>query len=768
MAQICQRLDGIPLAIELAAAKVRVLTPREIADRLDSRFQLLTGGTRDALPRHQTLRALIDWSYELLSEDEIKLLQRLSVFAGGWTLEAAEGVCAGNGIELLQVLDLLSQLVAKSLVVAEQPEERGYRYRMLETIRQYGSDRLAGTGEQQRLQQAHARYYLAFAERAEAELMGPRQGEWFEAVEQEHDNLREILRRFRDRALADEVDEQLGLRIAVALYWFWTVRNYWSEGREWLTAMLSLPSASQPSPTRARGAIGAGYLATLQGDHDAAAPLLEQGLNLGREMFKKGDPVTAGFCLGFSGYATLLHGDLATAESVLSESVRVLGGQDVKWMLPLAQAAYGTALHLQGKDVEATSSLEAALRLSRAENHTFGAAFALSSLGVIAIRAGDHDNAVRYLEESVTLFQQLRNFGTAMLSVTRLGQLALKQGDAPKAGQGAAGPFRDAGGGSGPSTRRWPGWVRSGLERYRQLARRYAPLGGCGAAARNPGSESFAGWRGASRRHTEVLERTAWRRTFPATLVGGTEHAFGRCLGIRREPIGDTMTDPAQHQQPVMPHGDLSKDKPKGRRWILSLDGGGVRGVITLRCLQRLEQYYGAKVGDMFDLFVGTSTGSIIAALLAAGRTIEQILPIYDEESRRNAILRATTDKQRSGVRLRIPGVRFRPRVGMDNLSSHGPGGLEFWLLGDERNPATARAAGVNSDSLDSPSTTGGQVCYTLVAPRRSQWFDRSTDRGFGSNHARRAAQRYRPRGQGHATAGGDILQRISQSEERQ
>jgi predicted ATPase/class 3 adenylate cyclase len=217
--QVCQRLDGIPLAIELAAARVKVLSVEQIASRLDDRFRLLTGGSRTGLPRHQTLRATMDWSYELLSEAERVLLRRLAVFAGGFTLETAEAVCTGMDAETSAVLDLLTHLVDKSLVIME---ERGgtSRYRLLDTVRQYGRNKLLESGEDPRVRRRHRDWYLQLAEAAEPELHGPDQRLWLDRMEMEHDNLRTAL----DWSKVDEDGSEAGLRLAGALWWFWYVR----------------------------------------------------------------------------------------------------------------------------------------------------------------------------------------------------------------------------------------------------------------------------------------------------------------------------------------------------------------------------------------------------------------------------------------------------------------------------------------------------------------------------------------------------------------
>jgi predicted ATPase len=230
---ICQQLDGMPLAIELAAARVNMLSVAEIAKRLDDRFRLLTGGARTAEARHRTLRATIDWSYDLLAEHHRVLLRRLAVFRGGWTLEAAERVCAGGVVASEDVLDLLSGLVDRSLVAAREG-----RFRLLETIRQYAADRLAEAGEEETWRERHARCFLDLAEQAELELRGPDQSQWLERLRAEDDNFQWALRWCRDRA-ADHPD--LGLRLAAALGWYWYVGRQ-IDGRRELGAMLAAVS----------------------------------------------------------------------------------------------------------------------------------------------------------------------------------------------------------------------------------------------------------------------------------------------------------------------------------------------------------------------------------------------------------------------------------------------------------------------------------------------------------------------------------------------
>ena len=307
MAAICTRLDGIPLAIELAAARAKILPIPEIDARLDDRFRLLTRGSRTALPRHQTLRASIDWSYDLLAEKERILLRRLSVFAGGWTLAAAEavtcgaagGACSGAGIEAWEVLELQGQLVDKSLVVAaEQGEE--VRYRLLETIRQYARGRLQETGEGEAVSDRHGQFCLELAEAAHADAKEGRRAEAFERLEPEHDNMRAALQWSQGR----EADRTL--RLAGALGAFWFERGYWNEGRSWLEGTLAGTPPAEPTEGRAWALALAGRFAANRHDFTAARNRLEESIAQSRLLgdtpglvealvhLSRGEPVVGG------------------------------------------------------------------------------------------------------------------------------------------------------------------------------------------------------------------------------------------------------------------------------------------------------------------------------------------------------------------------------------------------------------------------------------------------------------------------------------------
>jgi predicted ATPase/DNA-binding SARP family transcriptional activator len=375
VAQVCQRLDGIPLAIELAAARVRALPVERINERLDDRFRLLTGGSRTALPRHQTLRALIDWSYDLLSEAERTLLLRLSVFAGDWTLEAAEAICAGNNLDESEVLELLTPLIEKSLVQYET-RDGDERYRLLETMRQYSRERLLESGQSEAVRRRHVDYYLRLAE----ELEELEQEEWLERLEREHDNLRAVL----DWCQAAEDGAEAGLRLATRLRGFWGVRGYWSEGRERLVGLLALTGAAAHTAARAQALNAAGLLAWRQSDLEVAHALHEESLAICQELDDG-------------------HG-IASALSGLGLVVR-------------GQGDYAAARRL----------FEEALAINCALCNQHGQAANLHWLGYVAVAEGDYAGAKTFFEEALAIYQEIGHRGGA--SFRALGELALMQGD---------------------------------------------------------------------------------------------------------------------------------------------------------------------------------------------------------------------------------------------------------------------------------------------------------------------------------------------------
>ena len=286
VAEICRRLEGIPLAIELAAARVGVLAVEQISERLSATLKVLTGGGRTLASRQRTLRDSLDWSHALLSEAERKLFGRLSVFAGGWTLEATEAVCFGEGVDRNEVLDLLGALVGKSLVVARTSPDGAMRYRMLEIIRQYATEKLQESGEADEVRGSHAAFFLTLAEEAEPELEGPQQGPWVEQLEGEHDNLRAALLWVLEREEGD-----LGLRFGGALWRFWHDRGYVSEGSRWLERVFA--GGPEAAPARVRALEGLGWHLQLQGDLDRTDAAYREMLRLSRALDDKGNVATA-------------------------------------------------------------------------------------------------------------------------------------------------------------------------------------------------------------------------------------------------------------------------------------------------------------------------------------------------------------------------------------------------------------------------------------------------------------------------------------------
>ena len=385
VATICRDLDGLPLAIELSTARMGALAVEQVAERLEDSLKLLTGGDRTVAPRHQTLRATLEWSYELLSEPERSLFGRLSVFAGGWTLEAAEAVGAGEGIEEGEVLDLLSRLVSKSMVVVESAEGSALRYGMLQPVRQYGQERLGATGEADLVRRRHAWWYFELAKEVEPWLRGARQEVWLEHLEREYSNLRAALGWALERG-----ETELALWFGGALAEFWYLSGHLSEGRRWLEAALASSTDSPPSPARAKALARAGWIAWEQGDYGRSVVHSQESLALSRELEDETGAVAA---LSNLGWAALLGNDLGRAAALAEE----------------------------------------ALTLGRTLGDTGGVARALLILGLAAVARGDHDRALALHEESLELAREAED-GLAMALSVGMGALAsLGRGDERRA-----------------------------------------------------------------------------------------------------------------------------------------------------------------------------------------------------------------------------------------------------------------------------------------------------------------------------------------------
>jgi predicted ATPase/DNA-binding SARP family transcriptional activator len=427
VAQICFRLDGIPLAIELAAARVKLLSPEQIADRLSDRFRLLTGGSRTVLPRQQTLRATMDWSYNLLSPTEHIVLRRLSVFVGGWLLDSAEAVVADSlpsseSITAEDVLDLLTQLVNKSLVIAEQcPDE--VRYRLLETIRQYAREKLldATEVEVEVVRARHLDYFTALAERAEPQLAGPQQVQWLDRLEAELDNLRAAL----EWALVSNVSA--GLRLASALARFWDAHNYNREGGEWLSQLLQRPEALLDVPVRARALAFQSLLLGMPGKKSVAQSSAETALALYRSL---GDKWGEAYCLMLCGASWSMDGDIILGRSLLEQSISIFESLDNK--LSLAEAL--NWLSMDHRESQAAREvLQRSLQLNRQLGHLAGIASDLVGLAQQYYWDGDYESGERWLAEALALQQELGSQTGQAWVYENYGNLMFRRGDYARA-----------------------------------------------------------------------------------------------------------------------------------------------------------------------------------------------------------------------------------------------------------------------------------------------------------------------------------------------
>jgi len=440
LASVCWRLDGIPLAIELAAARVRSMAVEEIHARLDNRFRLLTSGSRTALPRQQTLKALIDWSYELLTPAERTLLARLSVFAGGWTLEAAEQVIGnreqGRGnreqsrkglysslfpVPSDEVLDVLTSLVEKSLVIYEEGDG-GARYRLLETVRQYARERLMESGEMEAVRGQHGAYFLALAREARPQLLGPEQKAWFDRLEREHDNLRAGLAWFREEADG----AQAGLQMAESLWQFWHIRGYLREGREWLQGALARPEAQAPTAERAKALNGAGNLASTQGDYAAARTLYEESLAIHQQLEDRLGIATA---IGNLARVAYLRHDFPGARQRFEESLAIRQEMGDRRGIALSLNNLANVYHAEGDNAMAHRLYEEALATWRALGDTTNIAYALRNLGMLTLERGDTAAARRLLEESLAMRREIGDRRGIAYALAGLGEAALGQGE---------------------------------------------------------------------------------------------------------------------------------------------------------------------------------------------------------------------------------------------------------------------------------------------------------------------------------------------------
>ncbi|HEV2743033.1 MAG TPA: tetratricopeptide repeat protein [Rubrobacter sp.] len=423
MAQVCWQLAGIPLALELAAARVRFMEPAALLSRLDR--ALSTAWARDLPERQRTMRATLDWSHDLLEGPERTLFRRLSVFAGGFTLEAAEDVGAAEELGEDEIAELLGRLVEQSLATVDRDAAGGTRYGMLEPVRQYAAERLEEGGEATPTRRRHAEHFLALAEAARPELMGVGHAAWLGRLEHEHDNLREALRWARESG-----EGEIGLRLVGSLYWFWWMHGHLGEGRSWVEIFLSGCGPEASGLARAMASYGAGELALGQGDLSRSVALLEESLALFRGLE---DEAGVAIVLAELGQAVRASGDRDRAAALSEEALalaRRLGRRDA---IAVALNTLGHIERQRGDVAAAMERHEESLGIFERLGNKRGIAYALSSLGVAAMESGDPERASELHRESLALYEELGDRAGAGLALINLGDLARGRGDEDRA-----------------------------------------------------------------------------------------------------------------------------------------------------------------------------------------------------------------------------------------------------------------------------------------------------------------------------------------------
>jgi predicted ATPase/DNA-binding CsgD family transcriptional regulator len=421
--QICSHLDGIPLAIELAAVRVQTFSAEQIAEQLDQCFHILTGGSRTALPKHQTLQASIDWSWHLLHDEEQILLQRLSVFAGGWTLDSAEAVCAGNGVGPQDVLELLTQLVNKSLVISEREQRQEPRFGMLETIRAYALERLAESGEMEALRGRHAQYYgdLILNQASYGIFLANALH-----LQQELDNIRATL----SWCVATAKDIELGARLVWILQWFWYGRGYFSEGRLWAKQILASAFLPDGSKSQAMALAASGFLGVWQGEHEEGLVQIEDSLTIAQRLQ---DEQMMPLLLMINAIAYISMGRDGTAQPLLRDALELFEQQNLPYFHIITIVLLGNVQLGLGDLEQARALYEDATVRARALGENWTLSFPLSNLGEVARLQGQFDLARKYYEECEALLRDTGNTGDLARFAHNLGYIAQHEGDFTRA-----------------------------------------------------------------------------------------------------------------------------------------------------------------------------------------------------------------------------------------------------------------------------------------------------------------------------------------------
>jgi tetratricopeptide (TPR) repeat protein len=426
VAEICVRLDGLPLAIELAAARITMLPPKAMLQRLTSRLKLLTGGARDLPERQRTLRATIEWSHALLEEGEQVLFGRLAVFSGGRTLEAIEAICDAECDLPVDAFEGVSSLLDKSLLRQEEGVNGEPRFVMLETVHEFAREKLGQSAEAEEIKRLHAQYFLTLAEEAPPELRGPHQLEWLEKLEAEHDNMRAALSWALERK-----EVEVALRLGGALGWFWSMRGYLSEGRRWLEEGLAIEGRVSPE-VRAMALAGAGELAFEQGDLDRAKEAYDEGLELleheGREP-SEAKPLL----LGLLGWVEWEREDYRRAKQLFEEGLALSREMRAPWWLASSLSNLALVSYSLGDYERATELYDESMDLFREQGDKQSLAYCLNNLAMLVYSQGDLGRAAQLTEESVALHRELGIRGGVSVGLYNLGWMALLQDDLGRA-----------------------------------------------------------------------------------------------------------------------------------------------------------------------------------------------------------------------------------------------------------------------------------------------------------------------------------------------
>jgi tetratricopeptide (TPR) repeat protein len=428
VAEICVRLDGLPLAIGLAAARIKMLPPRAMLQRPTSRLKLLTGGARDLPEGQRTLRATIEWSHALLEEGEQVLFGRLAVFSGGRTLQAIEAICDAEGDLPVDVFEDVSSLLDKSLLLQEEGPGGDPRFVILETVHEFAREKLDQSGEAEEIRRVHAEYFLTLAKEVYPELRGPDQLEWLERLEAEHDNMRADL-----TWALEHKEEELALRLGGALWWFWWMRGHNSEGRRWLEEALAMDGRVSPE-VRAMALAGVGDLALEQGDLDRAKEVCEEGLELllheGREASEAKLILLAGL-----GWAAWEREEYEQAKQFFEEGLALSREMWDTWWLATSLLNLAVVSHFLGNSEKATELYEQSMDLFREQGDKRRLATCLNNLAMGMCSQSDLGRAAKLVEESVALLRELGARGVVSIGLCNLGWIALLQDDLSKAAE---------------------------------------------------------------------------------------------------------------------------------------------------------------------------------------------------------------------------------------------------------------------------------------------------------------------------------------------